>query len=291
MQRPSDEALVAYLDGELDGAARKGVAEALERDTAVRDQANGLTESASLLRAAMAEIVREEVPERLLAVARGTRADPTGGAIDFLAVQARRLGLVSQPRRWDEGRWLKAAIAASLFCLVIGAGGGYLIANGADDDGSGAQPPAQSAVASAWLDNIAGYHRLLINAGVNERGLVDVPPAGQHRASTPKLPAGFRLPNLKSWGLAYEGARFLVIEGRPATQLFYTSSKKKLGSITIVVGSSAKPDLLPAVERRNGMNFIYWRHKGHAYALVGGADVGYLWHIAKDIANQLGTSA
>jgi anti-sigma factor RsiW len=285
MQRPSDEALIAYLDGELEGDAREGVAEALERDAALRERAKGLNESAAILRGAFEETLREAVPERLLAAARGAGAAPAAGVVDFVAARARRLGRVTLPlgggdRRW----WLKGAVAASLLCLVLGAGGGYLAANQPEPTNP---PQHQTSVAANWLDNIAGYHRLLINAGINERGLVDVPPAGAPRASVPKLPSGFRLPNLKPWGLAFEGARFLIVEGRPATQLFYTSRDKKLGSITIVVGSSSKPDLLPAAERRDGMNFIYWRHKGHAFALVGGANVGYLWNIAKDIAFQL----
>ena len=35
------------------------------------------------------------------------------------------------------------------------------------------------------------------------------------------------------------------------------------------------------------MNLLYWRHHGHAYAIVGTADIGYLWNIANDIAWQL----
>jgi anti-sigma factor RsiW len=293
MQRPSDEALITFLDGELDGEARDAVAAAVERDAPSRARADALRESAGALRAAMDEVLREEVPQRLLDAARGVRAgtgETAGGVVDLVAARARRLGRASLPRRWDDRRWwLKSAVAASLLCLLVGAGGGYLAGNGPADN----NPPAtHAALGSQWLDNIAGYHRLLINAGINESGLVDVPPNGTRpRASIPKLPAGFRLPNLKPLGLAFEGARFLIIEGRPATQLFYTSHDKKLGSITIVVGTSGKPDVVPSAQRRDEMNFIYWRHKGHAYALVGTANVSYLWTIAKDIVFQLDAAA
>jgi hypothetical protein len=35
------------------------------------------------------------------------------------------------------------------------------------------------------------------------------------------------------------------------------------------------------------VNLLYWRHQGRAYALVGQADIGYLWGIANDVAWQL----
>jgi anti-sigma factor RsiW len=128
----------------------------------------------------------------------------------------------------------------------------------------------------------------MIGAGGNEQGLVDVPPNGDNgRKNVQKLPADFRLPNLKPWGLMFQGARYLVIEGRPATQLFYTTDDKKLGPITLVVGASSRPDLAPGFDRRGDMNFVYWRHAGHAYALVGTTNTGYLWNIAKDISWQI----
>jgi len=56
--------------------------------------------------------------------------------------------------------------------------------------------------------------------------------------------------------------------------------------ITLVVGTSAKADLAPTFDRRDNLNLLYWRHHGHAYAIVGAADIGYLWNIYNDIAWQ-----
>jgi anti-sigma factor RsiW len=277
MRQPSDETLIAYLDGELEAAVRDEVAGAMDRDPALRERLATLTDSAALLRAAMDEVLREDVPERLIDAARGASSEPS--VIDLVAERARRMAQTQPARRlWG------AAIAASL-CLLVGAGGGYYAAQGPDT--SVTQVAADQN--PSYFDNIAGYHRLLINAGVNEQGLVDVPRDGgdQGRKNIQKLPAGFRTPNLKNWGLTFDGARYLIVEGRPATQLFYISSDKKLGSITIVVGGTTRPDSPITSERRDDMNFVYWRHSGHAYALVGGADVGALRGIAKDIYSQL----
>ena len=71
MQKHSDEALVAYLDGELDPAERRHVEAWLDADPAVRDRLSALTQSTDLVRSAYADIINEPIPERLLAAARG----------------------------------------------------------------------------------------------------------------------------------------------------------------------------------------------------------------------------
>jgi len=282
MPQPTDEALIAYLDGELDATAREEISAALERDPQLRERASALTDSAAHLRTAMDEVLREEVPQRLIDAARGGRERRV---IDLVAERARRMSVTNLQQQWGRRRfWTSAAVAASL-CLIVGAGGGFFAAY------SPVEPPVQTADNSGnfgYFDNIAGYHRLLINAGVNEQGLVDVPANGdQARRNVQKLPANFRLPNLKTYGLTFDGARYLIVEGQPATQLFYTSQDKKLGSITMVVGATGKPDLPISAERRDDMNFVYWRHAGQAYAVVGTADVTVLRGIAKDIYTQL----
>jgi len=275
MAKPSDEQLIAYLDGELAGDERAQVALALEEDAKLKERAARLAESAGLLRAAFDPVVHEPVPDRLIAAARGTG----GATVVSLGARVRRhIG----DRRW----WIGVPLAASLAGLMVGAGLGFFAA---DESSVTASRPADVNLASgSWLDSIAGYHKLFVAAGPNDDALVDVPANdGATRKATQKLPSDFRLPNLKPWGLVFQGARFLIVEGRPATQLFYTTDIKALGPLTVVVGTSNKPDISPTFDHRDDLNLLYWRHHGHAYALVGQADIGYLWNIANDIAWQL----
>jgi anti-sigma factor RsiW len=283
MQRPSDETLIAYLDGELAAAERLAVAQALAEDDALRARAQRLNDSTRLIRAAYDAVLREPVPERLIAAAHAKESD----------VLIRRV--VAQLGRWrdmmgERAWWIGAPAAASLAGIVLGAGLGYFVASQ-----QGVTLAAQQAAlngnltAANWLDNIAGYHKLFINAGPDDRQLMDVPADGNTDAlrKAGQLPSDFRLPDLKPWGLAFQGARFLVVEGQPATQLFYTTDNQALGPLTVVVASSSKPDLAPTFDRRGDLNLLYWRHHGHEYALVGTADIGYLWNISNDIAWQL----
>lgn len=283
MQRPSDEVLIAYLDGELADGERRAVMQALAADGALRAHAERLNDSARLIRAAYDDVLRESVPERLIAAARGEAG---------IKVFAR---LVARLARWrallgERPWWIGVPVAASLLGLVVGGGFGYMAASQQSADFVAQQAALNANFgSSSWLDNIAAYHKLFVNAGPNDRQLMDVPADDNGNAirKAAQLPADFRLPNLKPWGLDFQGARILVVEGQPATQLFYTTDNKNLGPLTLVVGSSAKPDLAPTFDRRADLNMLYWRHHGHAYAIVGSADIGYLWNIANDIAWQL----
>jgi anti-sigma factor RsiW len=279
MQKPSDERLIAYLDGEADEGERAEITLWLEQSEELRERAAGLSESAGLLRAAFDEVLHEPLPERLIAAARGTPA--TTATVTQLSVA--RLKRVLSQRRW----WIGVPVAAAIAGLIAGTGLGYFAGNEAGTDL--ATKEAETNVAQGtWLDSIAGYHKLFVNAGANDMALADVPPADDNaaRKAPQKLPADFRLPNLKPWGLIFQGARFLIVEGRPATQLFYTTDNKALGPLTIIVGTSSKSDLAPTFAHRDDVNLLYWRYHGHSYALVGTADIGYLWNIHKDIAYQ-----
>ncbi|MDB5362690.1 MAG: hypothetical protein JWO51_3987 [Rhodospirillales bacterium] len=282
MQRPSDELLVAYLDGEVEETVALEVESWLERDPELRNRLQVLTESATQIRDAFEEILREPVPDRLMAAARGRppSAEPATGAA-ILSFSAKLAGITARKgmanRRWGLG----LAAAASLSFLVIGAGGGYLAGTG-DVSIDGVQ---RTSTATSWLDNIAGYHNLLISsANGAETAVFDVPAGSE---SEKKLPTDIRVPDLKPWGLAFQGARKLVVEGKPAFQFFYMTDNKSLGPITITVTNTTRQDISPTFDKREGVNLLYWRHQGHGYALVGSADKGWMWGIANDIEFQL----
>lgn len=282
MQQPSDEVLIAYLDGELGERETAEVMQALARDERLHAHAQCLNASARLIRAAYDDVLREAVPDRLIAAARGERG-----------LTALRRGL-ARLARWravlgERPGWIGVPVAASLLGLIVGGGVGYFAGTEQSASLTAQQDLVTASTSANWLDSVAGYHKLLIKAGANDRALMDVA-ADANGGAVPKagqLPPDLRLPNLKPWSLQFQGARLLVVNGQPATQLFYTTDNKSLGPLTFVEAVSTKPDLAPTFDRRDDLNILYWRHHGHAYALVGAADIGYLWNIYNDIAWQL----
>jgi len=282
MQKPSAEHLIAYLDGELDAATSSEVAAAIAADPALAREAQALAETSAVLRAAFDDVLHEPVPERLLSVARGA----VGKDKIVLFPPAGKRALGQRAAGW--GRWAALPMAASVASLVIGGGLGYLIAT-RSSAGLVVQPQEQTVAASLnWLDNVAGYHKMFVNAGSNDVALVDIPADPQNNSGRKlALPQDFHLPDLKPWGLAYQGGRVLFIEGRPATQLFYTTDNKTLGPVTVVVASTSQQDKAPTPDQRGDVNILWWRHHGHEYAVVGTTNLNYLWNIHNDLAWQL----
>lgn len=282
MQKHSDEALVAYLDGELDAAERAHVEAWIEADPSVRERLLALTESATTLRAAFADFVTEPVPERLIAAARGETATPVEAEI--VELRPRRADPPPPSARW----YIQLATAAGLFGLAVGGGVGFvgnsLLAPGRIPT----DRQIQTAATNNWLDNAAGDYKLMINAGDT---LVDVPASADNgdvlQKISQNLPQQVRLPDLKPWGLSFRGARLVVVDGKPAAQLVYTTDNKAIGPLALIIGSTKQSDVAPTFERRQDLNLLYWRHQGRASVLVGQSEIGYLWGIANDVAWQL----
>jgi anti-sigma factor RsiW len=289
MLKRSDDRLLAYLDGELGMAERREVEAWLEDDPSAVEKLAAFAESALLLRLAFDEVMQGPLPDRLIAAARG---EPIAGETNSQVVPFRRPQANAEPKR--PRRWrIALPVAASLFGLVVGAGTTYLGVGklvGVSNSGDGKRPALEAAAAnSVWLDNAAGYFKLFVSAGDN--ALIDVPATGDTREALQKisqsLPQEVRLPNLKPWGLNFQGARLIVVEGRPAAELVYTTDNKAIGPLALIIGSSKHPDISPTFDRRQDVNLLYWRHRGRAYALVGRTDIGYLWGIGNDVAWQL----
>ena len=288
MHERSDEALVAYLDGELDGAERRHVEAWLDAEPAVRERLAALAQSADLVRGAYADIIDEPVPERLVAAARGATVanQPASQEAEILVLQRPARALHLPPsRRWQIG----LAAAAGLFGIVFGGAGTYLGLGLLSPVGSASERQIAAATNNAWLDNAAAYYKLSVNAG--DTMLVDVPASNDPKEALQRisqsLPQQVRLPDLKPWGLSFRGARLVVVEGRPAAQLVYVTDNKAIGPLTLVIGVTKQPDISPTFDHRQDVNLLYWRHHGHAYALVGKTDIGWLWGIANDVAWQL----
>ena len=286
MQKHSDEALIAYLDGELDPAEQRHVEAWIEADPAIRDRLAALADSADLVRGAYADIIDEPIPEQLLAAARGEVAvSRDAREAEIHVLRPRRAAGPASGRRW----YIGLAAAAGLFGLMVGGAGTYVGMGLLPKTGGADQTQlAATAAQRIWLDNAAASYKLAVNAG--DGMLVDVPASNDPREALQRISQTVpqvRLPDLKPWGLILRGARLVVVDGRPAAQLVYVADDKALGAVTLVISASKQPDLSPTIERRQDINLLYWRNQGRAYALVGQADIGYLWGIANDIAWQL----
>jgi anti-sigma factor RsiW len=286
MSERGDDRLLAYLDGELEMTERRAVEAWLDADPAAAAKLAALARSGQLLRLAFDDVMHETLPDRLIAAARGETGAAEPQIVPFAQ---RRAG--STPRAATQ-RWRMALpIAASVVGLLAGGSTAYFGVDRLFSGFAGPAPPAAEATAAndIWLDTAAGYFKLFVDAG--NYALADVPGSGDPRETLQKisqsLAQAVRLPDLKPWGLTFRGARLVLVGGRPAAQLIYTTDNKAIGPLTLIIGSSRQADIPPTFSRRQDVNLLYWRHQGRAYALVGQADIGYLRGIGNDVAWQL----
>src|SRR4051794_36369252 len=193
MQKHSDEALIAYLDGELDPAEQRHVEAWLDADPAIRDRLAALVNSADLVRSAYADIIDEPVPERLLKAARGEASAPgdarqadarLGEAreAEIHVLRPRRVAGPAPNRRW----YIGLAAAAGLFGMMIGGAGTYVgIGITPRSTGDDQTQLAAGAAQRIWLDNAAASYKLAVNAG--DGMLVDVPASNDPREALQRI--------------------------------------------------------------------------------------------------------
>jgi surface antigen len=109
MMKIDDETLMAFVDGELDGAGMARVGERLQLDTELRKRARTYQDSARVLQQAFEPQLRRPVPGKILGLLRPAvdRAASGGGAARFGGLRTSRL--MSSP---------VLALAASLLLTV-----------------------------------------------------------------------------------------------------------------------------------------------------------------------------
>jgi hypothetical protein len=105
----SDETVMAYVDGELDNATRAALEVAMTTDTDLAERVAREHRLRARLHSEFNPVLREPIPERLLAAANDTSAKGrTGNIISFKRIPA---------RGWSWPQW--AAVAASLVLGVL----------------------------------------------------------------------------------------------------------------------------------------------------------------------------
>ncbi len=251
--------LVAFVDGELDPAAAHDIARRLADDPAAQEKVRLLRRSAALLRAAFAGPEWEEVPPLLARLV------------------SRQRGALAGRRQFG------TAVAASLAACALGLAGGLA-----------ARPifAPRPGPAARLMGEVAEYHT--VYAG-DPHGL-DIAPA----SAAPRIEAWFAdvlgrklgIPDLGSFGLAFRGARLLVVDGRPVTQFLYAVAGAPPGArpgarpgalnhpLGICVTAWTGADRPLATGRRDGVGLALWAHGGYAYVLVGWMDAARLSRIA-----------
>ncbi|HJS30439.1 MAG TPA: anti-sigma factor [Alphaproteobacteria bacterium] len=269
MARIDDMLLMAYVDGEVDAATAREVETALAGDPSMAPRLAAFRGSAAAARAAFADAMHEDPPDRLIGALGGAT---TGGLIvPFQPHRARRL--------------VGWAMAAGVAALVLGSGGLIYTGQITPPDG------LQFASSDRWLDHVAAFYEVYAQTKIEEERLLvdfnadDIPELGKWFGA--RLGRSLAVPDLSARGFQIQGGRLLIISGKPAAQFLYYSESGDLVGLVIAIHEGG--DQKARHDRRKGSNIVHWRKGGYAYALVGKIDPQTLQGLADDAWHALDT--
>jgi anti-sigma factor RsiW len=251
-----ESTLVAHVDGELDPATTRKVAQAIERDPAAQEKARLLRLSGSLVHSAFRDPAYKRVSPRLAAAVRAA-SSPTSGRVrarDFIM-----------------------PLAASILAAAIFAGGFML----------GADHPWQPDFSDRLLDEVADYHVVYARESEHQ---VEVPgPRLAHIQAWlgERLHRKLNVPDLSGRGLTFQGARLLVVDGQPVAQLVYGTPDRPREPLALCISFGAAGEEPLRTESRDDVSLALWRRNGYTYVLVGWADKKFLSELAAHLMPKL----
>jgi anti-sigma factor RsiW len=257
--RPSDELLVAFMDGELDAAERDRVEEILNNDPVVAKRLEFLSRS---------NLPFAEAFEPVLAAA------PDAALTALLAAVPSK----EQPRPAVAVMGRRRVMAALAACLVAGVAVDRTVL------GIGHRL-ARPDEASDWRAAVAEYLALYTGdtlAGPDEDHAQQV---AQLSAVGEKLglkltPEAIAMPDVD-----FKRAQVLNYDGKPLAQIAYLDPEDAPMALCII--PSTRGAAAPDVENRKGMNVVYWSNATHAFMLIGHSPIDRLKTLADGVRGSL----
>ncbi|WP_242168809.1 MULTISPECIES: transcriptional regulator [unclassified Pseudomonas] len=247
---PSDELLVAYLDGELDAEQRQLIADQLKANPSVAARLDELQCADLPFKAAFDAMLDEAPTERLNAM---LKALPPAHAP---AMSRRRF----------------LAVAASFAVAGVVADRLYM-----------SWPRAESG--QGWRASVAEYMALYTPETLENLNADPVSHAAQlssvgAQLGLPLSPDAVNLP-----GAEFRRAQILDYDGVLIGQLTYLDPRH--GPLALCITASKRGTQPAATEQRRGMNVVYWANPSHGFMLIGRNSFEALQVMASSVERRL----
>jgi anti-sigma factor RsiW len=238
-----DSELTAYLDGELDEAARRALEARLATDAALAARLKALRASGTDLPAAMDALLDAAPEAQLRAVLANASAE-----------RSRRVP-------WRRDMVMRLA-AAALVIFVAGGAVGLFLPRLVGINFNAPEPPNWRA---AVADYLALYTRDTLASIPDDAAMraEELSVAGA-RLALDLTPEKLDLPNL-----ALKRAQLFQYNGKALAQIAYLGAED--GAIAFCIIASGAPDAPPKFEAREGQNIVFWAKGGRGYLVIGRA--------------------
>ncbi|MFD1747613.1 anti-sigma factor [Rhizobium helianthi] len=269
-QMSLDARLSALMDNEVSTQEKAALSALLAEDAQARDTAEQLNRANEHGRAAFDAMLKEPVS---LGLVRGIKTAQEGRR----ALRFPKQEIVRQKIRPT----YRLVASSCLIMFAMGAAAGYML--GAPSHmvtyADMAGDPAK-----AWLDDVASHYRLFSR---QSRHLVEVPAAeSAHIVEWLMATTGlsFRIPDLTSEHLTFQGARLFSAGGRPVGQLIYQNRDGEVISIafTKFIAPMQDQDMREII--RDDIGMVTWQGMQASYVLTGPSSDAFLESLATKVA-------
>ena len=231
---PSDELLVAYLDGELEVERRRLITDQLHADPALAARLDALQCADLPFKAAFDSVLDQAPTERLHAMLKALppaqRQSPALSRRRFLAVAA--------------GFAVAGVVADRLFM---------------------SWPRAQSG--QGWRASVAEYMALYTPRTLENLSTDPASHIAQLNSVGAQLGLSLSLDSVSLPGAEFRRAQILDYDGVLIGQLTYMDPRH--GPLALCITASKKGAQPLATEQRRGMNVVYWANPSHGFMLIG----------------------
>jgi anti-sigma factor RsiW len=233
-----DDALTAYLDGELDEPVRAALEARMLAEPALKSRLEQLARGGRPFGAAYAALLAAAPQDRLTA---GLNA-----AIAGHRAHAER-------RNWQR---VAMAIAAALVIFVAGGATGYLVLPQFN-------PPTPL---PGWRQVVAEYQGLMTTDTLE--AIPDDPNAvaAELAAAGGKLAVDLTADKLALPDAELKRAEILEFRGKPLVQLAYLADAEP---VALCIIANGQPNKATDFEMREGFNIVFWTDDGRGYMLIG----------------------
>lgn len=273
---PSDEQLVAYLDGELPLDERAEVNRALAVSEAARDRLE-LLRSGDRPFAEALDVLLDQAPTNRLS----SHLLPSNRPV--ASPQAETAGASS-----TRG-WMPMAAAAAVLVALVGGFLGGMVAPGIDRAGDVAvleeeeDPDDEPVVAErGWRQAVADYQVLFTTDSLTPYQ------GGDSGLDLANAALGIPIDGVTEEvsGLNFRKVQLLQFKDKVLVQIAYLSHSGKPVSFCII--ASNKPQQAVQVERRNGLEIVHWVLAGYGFMVIGDVPQPELQAIADDLKTRIG---
>jgi anti-sigma factor RsiW len=273
MPEPSDEQLVAYLDGELPLEARAEVNRALAASESARDRLEFLRSGDRPFAEALDSLLDQAPTDRLL-VSLGPTPE------------------VAQPQvALPQGArgWAPMAAAAAVLVALFGGFLGGMVAPGidqpteialVDEEDDDEEEPAIPE--RGWRQAVADYQVLFTADSLTPYQ------GGDSGLDLANAALGIPIDSIADdlTGLNFRKVQLLQFKNKVLVQVAYLSHAGKPVSFCII--ASGKPEQAVLTEQRNGLEIIHWILAGYGFMVIGDMPQDELQAVADDLMQRVG---